>query len=265
MKRLAIMNEKGGVGKSFLACQFAFYAAQKLKKRVLVIDLDQQCNTSKCLSASPFCITSSVSASEIFRDAKSITERADFVVVKGDEDLTDFEADGRDKHPAYVKNLVKVIDELEGHFDLVILDTNPNPDMRAVAALYVASHVVSPVQLKQESIDGVGKLYNMVQAVKEDSPDLDFIGLVINLAENKPSQQRNLKALMGFAGSIVLRNYLDRLAIIPNRIAYSDAQQNGCPVWGLPKSAGTDAWRALKPTFMAIADKMNLIDDEQKE
>ena len=41
MKRLAIMNEKGGVGKSMVACQFAFYAALKRGLRVLVLDFDQ--------------------------------------------------------------------------------------------------------------------------------------------------------------------------------------------------------------------------------
>lgn len=50
MKRLAIMNEKGGVGKSMVACQFAFYAALKRGLRVLVLDFDQQGNTTNTLT-----------------------------------------------------------------------------------------------------------------------------------------------------------------------------------------------------------------------
>lgn len=50
MKRLAIMNEKGGVGKSMVACQFAFYAALKRGLRVLVLDFDQQGNTTNTLA-----------------------------------------------------------------------------------------------------------------------------------------------------------------------------------------------------------------------
>ena len=55
MKRLAIMNEKGGVGKSMVACQFAFYAALKRGLRVLVLDFDQQGNTTNTLTHSGKC------------------------------------------------------------------------------------------------------------------------------------------------------------------------------------------------------------------
>lgn len=49
MKTLAIINEKGGVGKSFIATQFALFCRFKLGNRVLVVDLDQQRNTSDIL------------------------------------------------------------------------------------------------------------------------------------------------------------------------------------------------------------------------
>ena len=52
MKVLSILNEKGGVGKSFIATQFAYFCRYKLGNRVLVIDLDQKGNSGDILSAS---------------------------------------------------------------------------------------------------------------------------------------------------------------------------------------------------------------------
>ena len=61
MKRLAIMNEKGGVGKSMVACQFAFSAALKRGLCVLVLDFDQQGNTTNTLTHSGKCCVATVS------------------------------------------------------------------------------------------------------------------------------------------------------------------------------------------------------------
>ena len=49
MKSIMFTNRKGGVGKSAVACQFAHYLADKLKKRVLFIDLDAQANSTYTL------------------------------------------------------------------------------------------------------------------------------------------------------------------------------------------------------------------------
>ena len=60
MKTLAIINEKGGVGKSFIATQFALYCRFKLGNRVLVVDLDQQRNTSDILINSGLCVPTEI-------------------------------------------------------------------------------------------------------------------------------------------------------------------------------------------------------------
>ena len=54
MKILTVANEKGGVGKTFLATQYAFYCALQMGLRVAVIDLDQQANATTCLTEQNF-------------------------------------------------------------------------------------------------------------------------------------------------------------------------------------------------------------------
>ena len=52
MKTLVLANQKGGVGKTAIACQLGYFLVEMLKKRVLIIDLDHQGNTSKNIGTS---------------------------------------------------------------------------------------------------------------------------------------------------------------------------------------------------------------------
>ncbi|KLB48412.1 chromosome partitioning protein, partial [Xanthomonas euvesicatoria] len=66
----------------------------------------------------------------------------------------------RDGRSEYATNLLSALTEIAPHFDICLIDTNPNPDIRQLASLVVADYVVSPIQLNQEAIDGIGDLLN---------------------------------------------------------------------------------------------------------
>ena len=94
MKRLAIMNEKGGVGKSMVACQFAFYAALKRGLRVLVLDFDQQGNTTNTLTHSGKCCVATVSTGKLLVNAEVPSAEeldAPFVLMPADNYLVQLE------------------------------------------------------------------------------------------------------------------------------------------------------------------------------
>ena len=97
MKTLVLANQKGGVGKSAVAVQFAYYLADVLKKRVLVIDFDHQRNTSKAIRTGGLATVSAITSSRLLTsktDAASI-EHADFVLVPGDAELIKMEKQDR--------------------------------------------------------------------------------------------------------------------------------------------------------------------------
>lgn len=263
MKKLTIMNEKGGVGKSFVASQFAFYCALKLKGlRVAVFDFDQQGNTSSCLEESNLCTVSSINTAQILENGTSVPERVPFLLVKSDYALGDLECQGRDKHNEFITHLDAVLKELEDAYDIVIFDTNPNPDVRAIGSLCVATHVLSPIQLNKEALDGVVDLFNQIESVREEiNPELDFIGLLPNLVENKPFQQQNLKQLVATAGGAMIKTVLGRIAMIPNRVAYAEAQAQSRPVWAGEKSSARTAWNDCKRAFEAVAIRLNLLEE----
>lgn len=70
MKILAVINEKGGVGKTFVTTQFAYFCRYKLGNRVLVVDLDHQNNSGDILSQSGLCQVNAFSAGEVSKTEK---------------------------------------------------------------------------------------------------------------------------------------------------------------------------------------------------
>lgn len=61
-------------------------------------------------------------------------------------------------HNSFATNYQKFLKNVDSLFDVCLIDTNPNPDIRQVASLIVSDYVLSPIQLNQEAIDGIGGL-----------------------------------------------------------------------------------------------------------
>lgn len=262
MKRLAIMNEKGGVGKSMVACQFAFYAALKLGLRVLVLDFDQQGNTSNTLANSGKCCVASVSAGKLLvnADMPSAEElESTFVLMPADNLLVQLERTGVTNHQAFILNLNKVLEALDDQFDLCVIDTNPSPDVRATAAMANATHVIAPLELKQESLDGVFELLNKVRGVQDSlNPELKLLGLLPNLVEKKPYQIAGLNALLTGAGKFLFKLSSGKPAAIPNAAAIAEAQGDGRPLWEGSRTKVERVSSVCREVWEAMADQMEL-------
>ena len=262
MKRLAIMNEKGGVGKSMVACQFAFYAALKLGLRVLVLDFDQQGNTSNTLANSGKCCVASVSAGKLLVNADMPSEKeleSTFVLMPADNLLVQLERTGVTNHQAFILNLNKVLEALDDQFDLCVIDTNPSPDVRATAAMANATHVIAPLELKQESLDGVFELLNKVSGVQDSlNPELKLLGLLPNLVEKKPYQIAGLNALLTGAGKFLFKLSSGKPAAIPNAAAIAEAQGDGRPLWEGSRTKVERVSSVCREVWEAMADQMEL-------
>ena len=262
MKRLAIMNEKGGVGKSMVACQFAFYAALKLGLRVLVLDFDQQGNTSNTLANSGKCCVASVSAGKLLVNADIPSEKeleSTFVLMPADNLLVQLERTGVTNHQAFILNLNKVLEALDDQFDLCVIDTNPSPDVRATAAMANATHVIAPLELKQESLDGVFELLNKVRGVQDSlNPELKLLGLLPNLVEKKPYQIAGLNSLLTGAGKFLFKLSSGKPAAIPNAAAIAEAQGDGRPLWEGSRTKVERVSSVCREVWEAMADQMEL-------
>lgn len=265
MKTLVLANQKGGVGKSAVVCALAYYFALQRGLRVLVVDFDHQQNSSKTLRTGGIAQIASITSSKIFtdKDAFVAAENASLVLVPGDAELKRMERKAVE-HNQFATNLMHFLKKQVNDFDICLIDTNPNPDIRQLASLVVSDYVLSPLQLNQEAIDGIGSLLNddmigvrKIQATLNKK--LKLIGMLPNMVEPTPFQKENFAALCkAFGSKLLIPMPGGGFAAIKKTTAIAEAQANGLPLWKSGKSTGAAAWSQMRPVFDVIADKMEI-------
>ncbi len=140
---------------------------------------------------------------------------------------------------------------------------NPNPDIRLIAALASADHVLSPIQLNQEAMDGVSALlYHDRVGVRKIkallNPKLSVIGLLPTLVEATPFQRANLVQVVQKYHPLMIRvlsaaGGAGAVASLPRRSCIAEAQSDGQVLWEMKKSAAHDTWREIEAGLVHIA------------
>jgi len=264
MKSLVLANLKGGVGKSAIATQLALYL-HRLGYSVIVVDLDHQQNTSRPLRANADVTVAGFSSSAIFEsETLSAVPTDGLVLVAGDDRLSMFERQA-EQHNAFAGRFRAALKAWD-HFDICIIDTNPNPDIRYAAALISANFLLAPIQLNQEAIEGVSSLFghprygiNRIKATL--NPELKMLGLLPNMVEATPFQRANLQLMMSKYGHQLLWRddaSARRFGFIQKRTAVAEAQAAGQFLPDLAKTSARDAWREIKPVFDMVIERLSL-------
>jgi chromosome partitioning protein len=258
MKTLVLANQKGGVGKSAVATLLAHYLVQQ-RQRVLVIDLDHQANLTGALQRSTRPTAADVGSDRLLTEAAGAVPAAAFVLVPGDRGLLLLERQPA-MHTPFARNFRAFLGAVDAAFDVCVIDTNPNPDIRVISALASADFVLSPIQLNQEAMDGVTGLLNhdrvglrKIKAVL--NPKLQFIGLLPTLVEPTPFQKANFLQVVQRYYPLMIRigNSAGEIASIPRRSAIAEAQASGEVLWEMKKTAARDTWREIEPSIRHIA------------
>jgi chromosome partitioning protein len=257
MKTLVLANQKGGVGKTAVATLLAQRLAQQ-GRRVLAVDLDHQANFSSPLRRSGRVCDAGFGADRLLTEAVAALPAAPFVLVGGDRGLLALERQP-ERHNAFARHLRGFLAAMDAHFDLCVIDINPNPDIRVIAALVSADFVLSPIQLNQEALDGVASLLNHervgVRRIKAVlNPKLQLVGLLPVMVEPTPFQKANFVQIVQQHQTLLIRTGpgAGQFASIPRRSAVAEAQAQGELLWAMRKTAARDAWREIEPALQAI-------------
>ena len=162
MEVVAIINRKGGVGKTATA-QALGAGLIRRKKKVLFVDLDSQANLSYGLKADPNAPTSMdlLTGEATTAEAIQKTEQGD--IIAGSEALAGADAviDGTGKE-------YRLKEALEGlKYDYIIIDTPAQLGTLTINALTAAKSVIIPVQAEVYSLQGIGQLNKTIEAVKK--------------------------------------------------------------------------------------------------
>lgn len=185
----AIFNQKGGVGKSTIACNLAA-AATSMGRRAVVIDLDPQGNSTSYLGHDGQ--DGVVGMTEFFESLLSHKYRRmssdDFVretafpglfLVSANREMADLEQKLSARHK--ILKLQKFARDLSALYDDVILDTPPAFNFFSLSALIAAESVLIPFDCDEFSRDALFELLQNIEEVREDhNSSLLFEGVVIN-------------------------------------------------------------------------------------
>ena len=265
LKTLVFANQKGGVGKSAIATQLAFHGVS-VGLRVLVLDLDHQRHTTHPIVRSRLATSATISASDLLNAKAPALPEGAFVLIPGDETSSLLERQP-EKHNHFANNVAELLRANQDRFDLCVIDTNPNPDIRYGVSMVVADFVISPVVLNQEALEGIATLlshsrYGVAKVKAALNPKLELIGILPNLVEATPFQKENFAQLaQNYAKWLIELNTSSdkpKFAFIPKRTAIAEAQAAGMPLASMKKTSAREAWIEIKPVLDTILKRIGL-------
>lgn len=197
-KVIAFANQKGGVGKSTLTVQAAFYLRKHRKKKVLVIDVDSQGNTTESiLQGEPYTGTSSAALFEPELNELSIYDGTPYGVdLIGSESNSNEGYDVESRKLDVVKNPAANIEALKDAYDYILVDCPPSLGRKLLGGLVMADYVICPVKLSGYAIGGVSGMTNTIRAVQQNfNPSLKFLGVIVNEYDDSASAKSTLEYL----------------------------------------------------------------------
>ncbi|NUM25704.1 MAG: ParA family protein [Candidatus Buchananbacteria bacterium] len=193
-RTIAIVNQKGGVGKTTTAINLGAYLAW-LGKFVLLVDLDPQANATSGLGLDLSKLTQGVYNTLIepisFREIIKGTSHPGYKIAPATADLAGARVElvNMDEREFRLRQTML---EVKHDYDYIIIDCPPSLDLLTINGLVAADEVVIPVQAEYLALEGLGQLLGTVDLVKNNlKPELNVLGAVVTMYDkrNKLSAQ----------------------------------------------------------------------------
>ncbi|GHB15400.1 ParA family protein [Modicisalibacter luteus] len=258
-KIISFANQKGGVGKSTICLQSAFYLVEA-GHRVLVIDLDPQGNTSSRLAQDESgneIEFSGTTTADLFRyglgeiPVMSCPRGMDLIwTTKNDPVLSEIES--LDLECALLPSENLKASRLLDCYDYVLIDCPPSLGRKLIAALVLSTHVLCPVQVSGFAVDGVEGLLNTIISVQSElNPQLENTGIVINnLNRNFQTHMEARQQLIDAVPDLI---YATEIGV---RGKLDEATNKGIPVWCIKTSSGRAAAKDVRAVIEELIEKV---------
>lgn len=225
---ITICNQKGGTGKTTSAINVSSCLALSQKK-VLLIDLDPQANTTSGLGLDKHNIQKStyhVLLEELeIQEILQPTAISNLWLAPSNLDLTGAEVElvsmlGREYR------LKKALQKEKDNFDFILVDSPPSLGLLTINGLCAADSVLIPVQCEYYALEGLTQLVNTIKLVKDNlNPELEIEGVLLTMADLRTNLAKEVIQ--------EVKNYFpDKVyqTIIPRNVRLTEAPSFGKPI-----------------------------------
>jgi chromosome partitioning protein len=271
---VALINMKGGVGKTTLATQIAWYATMQLDKKVLLIDLDPQANASQSVMSPQayvdYLSTGGLTVADIFEQftptgtasgspkkldpLKTIYHRAEY----DDGSLLDIvpsrlELSWTLRNPTGKETLLpRFVTKIEAQYDLILIDCSPTDSILTDAAYHCSRYVLVPIRAEFLASIGFPLLNRSINAFKMRHEDkvLEVCGLVFNDFNRGDTKRETKLARQDVNEKAIEYGWYVFENDIPHSDSYFRAAREGMPI---DRTKGTHG--IVKTEFAAFADE----------
>ena len=250
---ITIANQKGGVGKTTTVVNLAT-ALASIDKKVLIIDMDPQYNSSISFNAydSKLSIYRVFSNEVNIRDAIQKSQIPHLDVISACEDLAaaEYELADDDNRNLLLK---KYISEIKDNYEYIFIDTPPTLGLLTVSSLTASDEVLIPVQCEFFALEGLSKLIKTIELVKTNlNINLKLNGIILTMYDrrNKLSSQVEQEARDYFKDKVYQ-------TVIPRNVRLSEAPSHGMPVLIYDKSCpGSKSYYSFTDEFINQENKI---------
>ena len=247
-KIIAIVNQKGGVGKTTSCINLAASMAL-LEQKTLLIDLDLQANatTGSLFQKEPGANIAQVLLDEIPIQESLLVTPAGYSLIPGTTDLTQTEVQLLQKEQREY-TLKKKLAVLSNLYDYILLDCPPSLNILTVNALVAANSVIIPVQCEYFALEGLSNLINTLQSLRATvNPHLQIHGILRTLFDGRNSLAKQVSEQL-------LMHFKDKIysTLIPRNIRLAEAPSHGQPALLYdPHSNGSQAYLSLAKEILS--------------